>query len=417
MSYFLFKSSIAGAIGLAITLSVSTSTLFASNKEEVIETYGDKLNKNRIANKIRLSENEGEISKIANQAAKVSSKVDQAGNRKIYGNEFNPSIGIILNGKYSAYSQSDSEIKGFGIGHEGERGSEGLAVDHSELNFSASIDDKFTGSLTAAIASHGSSDHVELEEAYIKTSPGFNLPVGLSIKAGRAFWTLGYLNEHHAHTEEDAHHEEDDHHEEDNHTEEGASAYSLFARLGGDIGMNQTWRIGGYWLRSNVRGRESNEHNISFYGRSDLYAVDFRYTWAPTGNQRNKELILQGEVFFRSEQGTYNDEGGNAYDVAFDDSASGWYAQSVYKFQQQWRVGYRYTALRSPGTPTGLIGTDLDSEGHNPYIHSIMADWTNSEFSRIRLQYNNDKTAKGQTDNQLILQYTMSIGAHGAHKY
>ena len=202
MSYFLFKSSIAGAIGLAITLSVSTSTLFASNKEEVIETYGDKLNKNRIANKIRLSENEGEISKIANQAAKVSSKVDQACNRKIYGNEFNPSIGIILNGKYSAYSQSDSEIKGFGIGHEGERGSEGLAVDHSELNFSASIDDKFTGSLTAAIASHGSSDHVELEEAYIKTSPGFNLPVGLSIKAGRAFWTLGYLNEHHAHSDD-----------------------------------------------------------------------------------------------------------------------------------------------------------------------------------------------------------------------
>ena len=71
----------------------------------------------------------------------------------------------------------------------------------------------------------------------------------------------------------------------------------------------------------------------------------------------------------------------------------------------------------APGVPTGLLGSALDDKDHDPNSVSLMADWTNSEFSRIRLQYNNDKTAKGQTDNQLILQYTMSIGAHGAHKY
>jgi hypothetical protein len=45
-----------------------------------------------------------------------------------------------------------------------------------------------------------------------------------------------------------------------------------------------------------------------------------------------------------------------------------------------------------------------------------MMDYSRSEFSRIRLQYNNDH-AGPDTDNQFIAQYIMSIGAHAAHKY
>ena len=46
-----------------------------------------------------------------------------------------------------------------------------------------------------------------------------------------------------------------------------------------------------------------------------------------------------------------------------------------------------------------------------------MTDWTNSEFSRVRWQINQDKLASGSTDNQFTLQYIISIGAHGAHKF
>jgi hypothetical protein len=46
-----------------------------------------------------------------------------------------------------------------------------------------------------------------------------------------------------------------------------------------------------------------------------------------------------------------------------------------------------------------------------------MADWTNSEFSRIRLQYGYEESSAGQADNQAILQYIMSIGAHPAHAF
>ena len=99
---------------------------------------------------------------------------------------------------------AEPAVKGFAIGHEGERGREGLQLGESELNFSSNIDDKFYGSMTFAIVkeSDTSDDKVELEEAYLMTTPNFNFPDGMSLKAGKAFWTLGYMNEHHAHADD-----------------------------------------------------------------------------------------------------------------------------------------------------------------------------------------------------------------------
>jgi hypothetical protein len=46
-----------------------------------------------------------------------------------------------------------------------------------------------------------------------------------------------------------------------------------------------------------------------------------------------------------------------------------------------------------------------------------MFDYSASEFSRFRLQFAQDKSRPEATDNQMFLQYQMSLGAHGAHKY
>jgi hypothetical protein len=139
--------------------------------------------------------------------------------------------------------------------------------------------------------------------------------------------------------------------------------------------------------------------------------------YAPTGNNAEKELILQGEYFYRDEDGSYADADAGTGMVAYDDSQSGWYAQSVYKFHPQWRVGARYSQLNAGDVPTGLAGSALDDGGHNPWAASVMADWTNSEFSRVRAQFNREEVADGQEDAQFIVQYIMSLGAHGAHSY
>ena len=373
--------------------------------------------------------------------------------RAIYDNQFNPSVGIVLNGKLTEFSAATSEFAGFGVEEEGERSREGIQIDESEINFSASVDDKFYGSITAAIVREDGSDIVELEEAYGLTLPGSGLPTGLAAKMGRAFWTLGYLNEHHAHADDFADRPlpyrvflnkafNDDGIEfsyilpTDIYAEVGGGSFrgddfplgggdgelfrqwSAFARIGGDIGLNQSWRIGGYMLSGNpTGGRTSNEDAVTFIGDSDLLVADFRYTLAPTGNPNAQEVTLQGEYFHRDESGTYQDTGSTTGAVNFSGSSKGWYAQAVYKFNQQWRIGARYSGMSAPNVPAGLAGSTLDADGHNPKAYAAMMDWTNSEFSRIRLQYNHERLTRGLNDNQIILQYVMSIGAHGAHKY
>jgi hypothetical protein len=54
---------------------------------------------------------------------------------------------------------------------------------------------------------------------------------------------------------------------------------------------------------------------------------------------------------------------------------------------------------------------------HNPTRNTVMADWNPTEFSRLRLQLASDKSRAGVTDNQALIQYIFSLGAHGAHRF
>ena len=370
------------------------------------------------------------------------------GQRRIASNDFNPSIGAILQGQYNSFSQRESEFAGFAVGEEGERAPEGFTLDETEINLAASIDDKFRGSSTIAIVEEDGTE-IELEEAYIET---IGLPYGISAKAGRFFASLGYLNEYHTHADDFTDRPlpyrvflnnqfNDDGIQTtwiaplDLYTElgfglfrgsdfpgggEGDSnigAWSAFGRIGGDVGENAAWRFGLSTLQVDDTERSSNEDELDFVGDDKIYIVDGRYIWAPTGNNREKELILQAEYFLQDEDGTYDDLDVGTGPVTYDEDQSGWYAQGVYKFHPQWRIGARYSELNAGDVPAGLIGSALDDENHDPYSLSLMADWTNSEFSRLRLQYNMEELSDDNRDHQVTLQYIMSMGAHAAHPF
>jgi hypothetical protein len=58
----------------------------------------------------------------------------------------------------------------------------------------------------------------------------------------------------------------------------------------------------------------------------------------------------------------------------------------------------------------------LDDLNNDPQQLSAMIDWSNSEFSRIRLQYTQDQASPDSAD-LFMMQYTVSFGAHGAHSF
>lgn len=436
-----------------LALFSSTSALAAPDQD--IQALRAEIQGMKQSYESRIHELEAKLSKMEKEKAPVQTGAVAsvaASRATSSNNSFNPAIGVVLNGKYSSFSEDSADIKGFGTPEEGARGEEGLKLGESELNLSANVDDKFRGAVTTSFVNEDGEDGIEIEEAFVQTLPGLGLPGGMSVKAGRALWTLGYLNEQHAHTDDFADRPlpyrvflnnayNDDGAEisyvlpTDFYSEigggvfrgddypfgsasgSGNGAWSAFARVGGDIGDNQAWRVGGYVLSGDTEERFSNEDVLRFAGDTDLYIADLRYTWAPTGNPYEKELLLQGEYFWRGEDGFYEDFDAGTGAVGFDGHASGWYAQSVYKFLPQWRVGYRYSQLEAPDISSELSGSILDAGGHDPDAHAVMVDWSNSEFSRIRLQYNHESPGDGIEDDQILLQYIMSLGAHGAHKY
>ena len=396
---------------------------------------------------------------------------------------FNPSFSVILDAKYKQFSANNSEMTGFYIGHEGERSeTEGFGLDHTEFAFTANADDKFRGSAVFALAEHDGEAEIELEEAFVETLPGFEfagitLPSGMSIKAGRAFWTLGYLNERHAHSDDfadrplpyraffDKHFNDDGAQVSyvlptDLYTEIGGStlrgndfpfgsssdhgneAWSLYGRVGKNLSNNQSIRVGAYLLTGNMgsgrdllsghddHGHDDHGHDgdheiagIKFTGDTSFFITDVRYTWAPTGDADQKELILQAEYFQRTEDGIYTITEGEGNQqtseaVDFNDiEASGWYAQSVYKFSPKWRAGLRYSQLQSPSVPAEFYAEhdELNPDGYNPEALSYMLDYSNSKYSRLRLQYNQEELSDGNDDKQLMLQYIVSLGAHSVH--
>ncbi|MGH7463107.1 MAG: hypothetical protein ACREMA_19030, partial [Longimicrobiales bacterium] len=117
---------------------------------------------------------------------------------------------------------------------------------------------------------------------------------------------------------------------------------------------------------------------------------------------------------WRNEDGRYSLPDGRV--LSYDADQDGWYVQAVFQPFPQWRIGTRFDMLSTEDPGPLFSGTDLERIGSDPKRYSVMVDWSNSEFSRLRLQYTRDEAGL-MDDDQWGLQYILSIGAHGAHSF
>jgi hypothetical protein len=368
-------------------------------------------------------------------------------------NSFNPAIGVVFQGQAWAYGNDphDYSIPGFPLGGEAGPAPEGLSLAESEITMSANaanVDDKFTAMLTIPIHVHHGEVAVELEEAWVET---LSLPGGLAIRMGRFFSDIGYLNDKHFHTWDFADQPlpyqaflgnqyiddglqfrwlaptdfylqftgevlRGDRYPAGGAANSGVGSTTFSVKTGGDIGFSNSWLVGFSWLHADSDGRESgDEHDpLLFTGDTDLYIADFVWKWAPNGNSRQQNIKFQAEYLWRNENGDYILT--NGAQGPWDYGQSGWYAQAVYQPFPQWRIGARIDHLSADTPDPAWVGTPLYPTGGDPKRYSLMVDWSNSEFSRLRFQYNHDRASEF-TDNQFGLQYIFSIGAHGAHAF
>ena len=135
------------AASAAVLLNVSPA-LAASDTD--LEALRAEIQSMREAYESKIEQLEGKVEsleakqnttaqQVQQTQANVASSVPATAQRSIRDTSFNPAVGVILNGKYNNFSESDGDIAGFG--EEGERGKEGLGIDETELNFSASVDE------------------------------------------------------------------------------------------------------------------------------------------------------------------------------------------------------------------------------------------------------------------------------------
>ncbi|MEJ2453930.1 MAG: hypothetical protein P8103_07215 [Candidatus Thiodiazotropha sp.] len=363
------------------------------------------------------------------------------------GANFNPDIALILSGTYGDFKQDPETyaIPGFPLAEETGPGEEGFSLGESELSVSANIDPDWYGQLTVALTGEG---EVEVENAFVQSSALGN---GLTLRAGRFFSAIGYLNEQHAHswdfvdaplayrallgnqlgddgvqirwvapmdlyTELGAEWLRGEAFPAGGGANEGRGAWSAFVHVGGDLNASHSWRAGLSYVsaESDERLTESEAGEDLFTGDSDLIIADLVWKWAPEGNSYERNLKLQAEYLRRRDEGEFTPAGGAA--LPLDVVANGWYAQAVYQFVHGWRVGLRHDHLKTDDPGNVFSGTVLDTQGHTPARNSLMLDYAHSEFSRLRLQYNRDEST-AEADNQWFLQYQMSLGAHGAHQF
>lgn len=404
--------------------------------------------------RIEAAENQ---SATASETAHAAPQPREAGSA---GNLFNPEISLILQGRYAHLDDiEDRHISGFLPAAHDHGAERGFSLDHTELVMSASVDPYFDGYFNLALVD----EEFEIEEAWFRTSALGN---GFNLKGGRFLSGIGYQNERHPHLWDFA----------DNNlmylalfgeaydndglqlkwvaptelflefgaeagwgeafpgsdrNSNGVNAYTLFGHLGGDVGAAHSWRAGLSYLRARADSREGELEDVNeieaetfFSGTSHIWIADFVWKWAPDGNPRERNFSFAAEYFIRDEDGSLlcedNQADGGTCDGSeggYDSRQSGFYAQGVYQFIPRWRTGYRYDRLDPGSVDFGANSEFLSTSNYKPTRHSLMLDYSPSEFSRLRLQYSKDKSMEGRSENQWYVQYIYSLGAHGAHRF
>jgi hypothetical protein len=390
------------------------------------------------------------------------------------GQAFNPAISVIPDIDYYADNREGGALTLFedadgfaGRGHTQAHEHEthqhgalerGFTLREVELAFSGAVDPYFDVWATFAIAGDG----IEAEEVYVQTRRF--LP-GLQMRVGRFLSGVGHINRQHPHqwdfVDQALPHavlfgghladtgvqvtwlpdmpvytlvgfealqgdnagvarQQSDAYPGVFDEKPGPRLFTGFLKLSPDVGYSNAVQGGVSFGRSrshqeaaiDVEGllAEALDGPAWFMGTDWIWRYD---SPRPFGRS---DITVQGEYYYRRKD----------LAAAFDTNAvsapgrissqDGLYAQAVYGVAPRWTVGGRFDVV-------GLTNSVQDVAGVAQYRsarrYTAALTFNPTEFSRIRVQYNTGAAWTGERTSfhQLFVQYQMSLGAHGAHRF
>lgn len=403
------------------------------------------------------------------------------GTAVVGGNAFNPKISVILDGNYyhdgvdgeGTELLSEAFRAGAGHGHEEEGdghahgGAEnGFNFREAEIWFGATVDPYFDAQATLAVESDGGA---ELEEAYLQTRA---LPAGLKIKAGKFFSDIGYANRQHPHewgfTDQNLVHSnlfgfnladtgvqlswqpklpvytlfgvevfqgeqerfgalvEDavEREELDIGAEaDGPRLFTGFVKIAPELGFNHALQLGASFaharqaqLIGDIDGAEAG-----FDGDQSLWGLDVVYKYDSPRAYGVGDFTLQSEYLYDTRDlritAAAADPGlvGGRQEFKTD----GWYLQGWYGIAPRWQAGLRYDVL---GLTNKVSGVGENAGFGQSDRWTLAVTYRPSEFSVLRLQAATadilaDEAGASENFDYFYLQYQVSLGAHGAHKF
>jgi len=367
----------------------------------------------------------------------------------------NPYISVILDAKGYVSNLKNSQLEGRGVpGYTTEAMGlrNGFNVDSAELMIFAPVDPYFNLYVNVPVTTEGA----ELEEAYFVTT---SLPAGLQVKGGRFKSNASRLNAQHPHAWDFAELPlayrsflgpealggengvqltwlpslpvytllgfevlqganpllfGDD-------SNKGPHAFTAFARVSFDATENSTFYLSPWVMFGKTRSSgilpadETTGNGFEMKGDSSLYGVEAVWKWK-SGRQK---LSLQGEYLYLVQNGTLTESdtaGAFVNSEPLKRHQDGAYVQAVYSLDRL-GIGVRYDRMELFTDKFERSGVN-QSFGSKPWRLSAMTEYQFTEFSRIRAQFNHDRSDRdGRVNNEGILQLTFTIGAHGAHSF
>jgi len=369
-------------------------------------------------------------------------------------------VNISLDGLFALAYSSAADLHNIEVGdHDPQQ--RGFNARNTELAFDGAVDPYFEGFANIVFKLDNDNEtEVEVEEAFMQTT---SLPYNLQLKGGQFFAAFGRLNPTHPHTWDFV---------------DTPLVNGLF--LGPDglrgVGAQGSWTLPLPWYSQlifasqNGRGstgfsfrnpgddgmffdrittdrearglqdfiwipRFENSVNLSdtqtvlagvsgAFGsnetgansRTQIYGADLLYKWKSARAEGGFPFVKwQTEFMYRRfEAGRGADE---SFPVAETFHDWGLYSQVLWGFKKGWVAGIRGDYVHMQDS----MFTD-DSDRQSRWRISANITWYPTEFSKIRLQYNQDFLKENfflsaREVESIFLQWEFILGSHGAHKF